>query len=53
MIKRLMYRILERDMRKKLAEKHGGQFIHDVMTTFGLETKEYDPEKEWYNTFKK
>ena len=41
-----MYRLLEADMRKRLAEKHGGQFIHDVMKTFGLEAGEYDPCQE-------
>ena len=46
MFKKLLYRLLESDMQKRLAEKHGGQFIHDVMKTFGLEDGEYDPFRE-------
>jgi hypothetical protein len=37
-MKKLLYLILKRDMIKKLKEKHGEQFIDDVMSTFGIPT---------------
>lgn len=36
-MKALLYRILRRDMIKKLSKKHGSQFINDVMKTFDLQ----------------
>lgn len=36
MIKKLLYRILRKDMIRRLKVKHGEQFIEDVMQTFGL-----------------
>ena len=37
-----LYRILKKDMIKKLSEKHGEQFIDDVMETFGMPTNLMD-----------
>lgn len=37
-MKRLLYLILKKDMIKKLAKKHGEQFIDDVMETFEMPT---------------
>ena len=37
-MKKLLYRILKKDMIKKLSEKHGTQFVDDVMATFGMPT---------------
>ena len=37
-MKKIMYRLLKKDMIKKLSEKHGEQFIDDVMDTFGIPT---------------
>lgn len=34
----LLYRILKKDMIEKLSDKHGTQFIDDVMYTFGMPT---------------
>ena len=43
---RPFYLLLKKDMVKRLSEKHGEQFIDDVMGTFGLSTnlmsKRYD-----------
>lgn len=37
-MKRLLYLILKKDMIKKLSEKHGEQFIDNVMETFKMPT---------------
>jgi hypothetical protein len=37
-MKKLLYKILKRDMIKKLSVKHGEQFIDDVMESFGMPT---------------
>jgi len=37
-MKKLLYLFLKKDMIKKLSKKHGGQFIDDVMETFGMPT---------------
>jgi len=37
-MEKLLYRILKKDMIKKLSEKHGTQFVDDVMATFGMPT---------------
>lgn len=37
-MKKLLYKILKKDMIKKLREKHGEQFTDDVMKTFGIPT---------------
>ena len=37
-MKTILYRILKKDMIKKLSKKHGTQFIDDVMSTFGIPT---------------
>jgi hypothetical protein len=38
MLNKLLYRYLKEDMVKKLRQKHGEQFIDDVMETFGMPT---------------
>lgn len=35
-MKRILYQILKKDMVKRLSQKHGDQFIHDVLSDFGL-----------------
>lgn len=40
--KKLLYRLLKKDMIKKLKKKHGEQFIDDVMETFGVPTNFMD-----------
>lgn len=35
---RPFYLLLKKDMVKRLSEKHGEQFIDDVMDTFGMPT---------------
>jgi hypothetical protein len=35
---KILYKILKNDMIKKLSDKHGEQFIDDVMETFGIPT---------------
>lgn len=37
-MKRILYLILKKDMIKKLREKHGSQFVDDVMAAFGMPT---------------
>lgn len=39
---RLFYLLLKKDMVKRLSEKHGEQFIDDVMETFGMPTNLID-----------
>jgi len=41
-MKKLLYLILKKDMIKRLSEKHGEQFIDDVMETFGIPTNLMD-----------
>lgn len=38
LIFKILYKILKNDMIKKLSDKHGEQFIDDVMETFGIPT---------------
>jgi len=38
LIFKILYKILKNDMIKKLSDKHGEQFIDDVMETFGIST---------------
>lgn len=38
MLRKLLYKILKKDMINKLREKHGEQFVDDVMNTFGMPT---------------
>lgn len=37
-MKRLLYWLLKKDMIKRLKQKHGEQFVDDVMETFGMPT---------------
>jgi len=37
-MKKILYRVLKKDMIKKLSKKHGEQFIDDVTETFGIPT---------------
>ena len=39
---RPFYLLLKKDMVRRLSEKHGGQFIDDVMKTFGMPTNLMD-----------
>ena len=39
---RPFYLLLKKDMVKRLSEKHGKQFIDDVMETFGMPTNFMD-----------
>ena len=39
---RPFYLLLKKDMVKRLSEKHGEQFIDDVMETFGMPTNLMD-----------
>ena len=39
---RPFYLLLKKDMVKRLSEKHGEQFIDDVMETFGMPTNFMD-----------
>ena len=51
-MKKLLYKILKKDMVNKLREKHGEQFVDDVMKTFEIPTnflKEGFPESWWNN----
>jgi hypothetical protein len=38
LIIKILYKILKNDMIEKLSDKHGEQFIDDVMETFGIPT---------------
>ena len=44
-MKKLLYKILKKDMIKKLSKKHGEQFIDDVMETFGIPSNLMDKYK--------
>jgi hypothetical protein len=48
-MKKLLYLLLKKDMIKKLSEKHGTQFVDDVMATFGMPT---DTTNEYLKTLK-
>lgn len=48
-MKRLLYLLLKKDMIKKLSEKHGTQFVDDVMVTFGMPT---DTTNDYLNSLK-
>ena len=48
-MKKLLYFLLKKDMIKKLSEKHGTQFVDDVMATFGIPT---DTTNEYLNSLK-
>lgn len=37
-MKKILYLLLKKDMIKRLKQKHGEQFIDDVMATFGMPT---------------
>lgn len=41
-MKRLLYLILKKDIIKRLKQKHGEQFIDDVMETLGMPTNFMD-----------
>jgi len=43
-----MYHTLKEDMINRLAEKHGEQFIDDVMETFGMPTNFMDKYQEYH-----
>lgn len=38
LIFKILYKILKNDMIEKLSDKHGEQFVDDVMETFGIPT---------------
>ena len=56
---KLLYRILKKDMIEKLRDKHGEQFIDDIMKTFNMPTKyeqeelisngSFSTDKDWYD----
>jgi len=48
-MKKLLYLLLKKDMIKKLSEKHGTQFVDDVMATLGMST---DTTNEYLKTLK-
>jgi hypothetical protein len=41
-MKKILYRLLKKDMIKKLSVKHGEQFIDSVMETFEMPTNFMD-----------
>jgi hypothetical protein len=48
-MKTILYKILKKDMIKKLSKKYGTQFVDDVMSVFGMPT---DTTNDYLKTLK-